>query len=224
MHAAITAIVIASTLFGGDPRPTDSGDKPGASALSHTNFSKTSSVRSYRGRPALKQGVISAARPSKKQDAGAPTLPWGAKPVRRLTNENRTGIEIGSFKFVTPARRIEAGEKIKSEDLVVKKIRSNPGDRQYAKKTDDVCGMIAKRTLPQGRPIPLYNVRREFSIKRGDKVTVRVVAGSMVISMQGVANENGSADEEIAIINTVSGRILRARVDGEGTATIETSK
>ncbi len=138
----------------------------------------------------------------------------------------RAGRILASRPFVFPreqlrqvvvARRsIARGARIRAGDVTLMERKRSAGPERHFTDLTAVVGQIARSTIAGGRPVSLRQIRRVFSVKRGDKVKVRVLTDGFHVSMSGKAVQNGAKGDDIKILNPISGRVIVARVVGPG--------
>ena len=164
-----------------------------------------------------------------------PGITFLARPMMGPSSSNNLVIEVvavragrilASRPFVFPreqlrqvvvARRsITRGTRITAGDVALTARKRSAGPERHFTDLTAVVGQIARSSIFAGRPVSLRQVRRSFSVKRGDKVKVRILTGSIHISMSGKAVQNGATGDDIKILNPISGRVIVARVVGPG--------
>jgi flagella basal body P-ring formation protein FlgA len=123
----------------------------------------------------------------------------------------------GMGTAVVPTQTIYPGEEI-TEGRVEEVQVTNPnlaGD--YARKTKEVVGMVAKRTLLPGHIVPVAALREAFAVTRGKAVRLTIKIGSMTISAAGSPLENAAVGDVIRARNIDSGVTVSGTVMADGT-------
>jgi len=123
----------------------------------------------------------------------------------------------GMGTAVVPTQTIYPGEEI-TEGRVEEVQITNPnltGD--YARKTKEVVGMVAKRTLLPGRTVPVSALREAFAVTRGKAVRLTFTIGTMTISASGSPLENAAVGDVIRVRNIDSGVTVSGTVMADGT-------
>ncbi|EUC00303.1 flagella basal body P-ring formation protein FlgA [Rhizobium sp. CF080] len=123
----------------------------------------------------------------------------------------------GMGTAVVPTQTIYPGEEI-TEGRVEEVQITNPnlaGD--YARKTKEVVGMVAKRTLLPGRTVPVSALREAFAVTRGKAVRLTFTIGAMTISASGSPLENAAVGDVIRVRNLDSGVTVSGTVMADGT-------
>nr|WP_310214716.1 flagellar basal body P-ring formation chaperone FlgA [Neorhizobium sp. 2083] len=118
---------------------------------------------------------------------------------------------------VVPTQTIYPGEEI-TEGRVEEVQITNPNlSGDYARKTKEVVGMVAKRTLLPGRTVPVSALREAFAVTRGKAVRLTFTIGTMTISASGSPLENAAVGDVIRVRNIDSGVTVSGTVMADGT-------
>ncbi len=130
----------------------------------------------------------------------------------------------GSVHSVTDvpvlANRIGKGERIRENDIKWIKVRADRLQRDAIVELDDLVGKAPKRTMRPGHPLRAADVREPILVQKGAVTTMILKSGSMMLTAQGKALENGGTGETIRIENTKSGSVVEGEVTGPNTVTI----
>lgn len=81
---------------------------------------------------------------------------------------------------------------------------------------EEVLGKIARRTLLAGQPIVLNSIRLPYAVRSGKPVSLLFKSGTLTITGQGLALQNGAVGDTLPVQNTDSGLIIRGRVASDG--------
>ncbi|MBR56518.1 MAG: flagella basal body P-ring formation protein FlgA [Myxococcales bacterium] len=165
----------------------------------------------------------------------APGITFIARPMMGPNSSDNLVIEVVAMRgrnivasrpFVFPReqlrqvvvakRSIARGSRIQAGDVRLVERKRSAGPERHFTDLTAIVGQVTRTPIIAGRAISLRQVRRVYSVKRGDKVKVRVSTGSLQISMSGKAVENGATGDDIKILNPISGRVIVARVVGPG--------
>lgn len=112
---------------------------------------------------------------------------------------------------------IYPGDTITAESLAIKAF--NP---QWAakmpiyKKTEDVAGRVARRTLMPGQPIALNATRVVEAVSQGKMYRIVFQESGLVISSTAVALSSGAIGDLVSLRNPDSGIVLRGVVQEDG--------
>ena len=122
---------------------------------------------------------------------------------------------------VVPRRDIQPGEVLDDSLVKLSAIRGKPYKGRYATTLGQISGSMAKIRLVAGRAIELRHLQQPLAIKRGEKVTVSIRSGQMVVQMTGKSMEDGVTGQRVRIVNPRSGRSFTAELIGPGEAMME---
>jgi flagellar basal body P-ring formation protein FlgA len=120
-----------------------------------------------------------------------------------------------------PKVTINAGQKIQSTDLQLKSffVPENAAST-YALDFTQVQGRVAKRALPSGKPIALALLRFSDSVVQGNPTKVYLAMDGLVISTILVPLQSGTAGQIVDARNPDSGKIVKAKINADGTLQI----
>lgn len=93
-----------------------------------------------------------------------------------------------------------------------------PLKHEIARNVDEVIGKITRRPIRAGLPVLRMDLADPFLVQRGDTVAVTVVSGAAEIRLEALANTSGRQGDIVSLINTQTGKIFRARVQGKDKA------
>jgi flagella basal body P-ring formation protein FlgA len=149
-----------------------------------------------------------------------------AVPSRRISRIAGLGLALIAWSLptaaeelgVTPTHVIYPGETINAESLQMARVRKGkPTTTEFAHRTEELVGKIAKRTLLPGRFVPLAAVREAFLVNQGASVQAILVQGGMTISATAILLESGSAGDVVKVRNKDSGAVFSGTVMADGT-------
>ena len=86
---------------------------------------------------------------------------------------------------------------------------------------DDIFGKRLKRSLRLGQPLLRKQVEFPPLIKRGDRVTIQVRRGGLMLTAAVEAKEDGVLDDTIRVINLSSRKVVQCRVVEAGLVMVE---
>ncbi|GAB2182802.1 flagellar basal body P-ring formation chaperone FlgA [Roseibium sp. LAB1] len=128
----------------------------------------------------------------------------------------------GGVDLPVPRQTIQAGTEISHQDLIE---RSFPGRtaQQFAVSTHrgQLVGMVARRTLLPGQPVPINSVEKPVLVRRGEPARLVFREQGLVIIMQVEALQNGGAGNFVRVRNVDSGLVVSGRVQEDGTIRVE---
>lgn len=140
---------------------------------------------------------------------------------------------VVSFAFVLPVGRslaasgdfypvprvtVYPGDAITRDNLEPRSFRFRKGVAvPYVQSSDELVGMVARRTLLPGKPIPRNSLREANLIQRGQTAHIVFKSGPLTISGYGKALEPGAVGDIIPLRNVDSGTVIHGQVRADGT-------
>lgn len=112
-------------------------------------------------------------------------------------------------------RNIPRGEALSADMFTVMRREIISLSDPYITIVDEIDGMEASRTIPQGKALTYTMIKPEEVIKRGDHVTIMFMSGSVQITATGEARQAGSRGESIKVRNLLTNKIIMAEVQDE---------
>lgn len=131
---------------------------------------------------------------------------------RRYTQVRCTMMVRVYEKMVTAARQISPEEVLTSADLRLEEREVDSSNRLYYTDINDVVGLTPVRTVTQGAVLFRHAIRQPIVIHQGDKVKIKAKVNGIEITVDGTARGTGRIGDWINVQNTVSGKIIRAKV------------
>ncbi|WP_105381466.1 flagellar basal body P-ring formation chaperone FlgA [Neorhizobium alkalisoli] len=123
----------------------------------------------------------------------------------------------GMGTAVVPTSTIYPGEEISAGKVEEVEVTNPNLSGDYARSSQEVVGMVAKRTLLPGRTISASALREAFAVTRGSSVRLTFSIGNMTISASGSPLENAAVGDVIRVRNTDSGVTVSGTVMADGT-------
>lgn len=117
-------------------------------------------------------------------------------------------------------RTIRTGEVISKNDIDWVDMTDRDVQHDILLNTDDLIGMTPRRMVMSGKVIRDRDVELPNVIKRGDNIVIMFEMGSMSLTAEGRALEDGAKDDLIRVVNTTTSRPLDAIVLGDGTVSV----
>ncbi|PVB62677.1 flagellar basal body P-ring formation chaperone FlgA [Labrenzia sp. 011] len=130
--------------------------------------------------------------------------------------------QAASVELPVPRQTIHPGSEISNKDLIERKFPSRTA-HQFAVSTHrgELVGMVARRTLLPGQPIPVKSVEKPVLVRRGEPARLVFQEQGLVIVMQAEALQNGGAGSYVRVRNVDSGLVVSGRVQNDGTVRVE---
>lgn len=81
---------------------------------------------------------------------------------------------------------------------------------------ESVVGMTAQSSIAAGSDLRHAQIRPEPMVRQGETVELMLDRGGVAVTMRGIAREDGVKGEMVYVRNELDGRLIRARVTGQG--------
>ncbi|CCG06826.1 flagellar basal body P-ring formation chaperone FlgA [Pararhodospirillum photometricum] len=111
-------------------------------------------------------------------------------------------------------RRIGRGERIRTEDVVMQRVRADGLPADVLTDPMDVVGMEVQGAPREGHPLRRVDVSRPQIVRKGALVTMELRVPGMVLTARGRTMEGGSQGEAIRVTNLASNQVVMATVAG----------
>lgn len=133
-----------------------------------------------------------------------------------------SAVLAGTIELPVPRQTISAGTEISHQDLIERRFPSRTA-QQFAVSAhrSELVGMVARRTLLPGQPIPARSVEKPVLVRRGEPARLVFREQGLVIIMQVEALQNGGAGSFVRVRNIDSGLVVSGRVQDDGTIRVE---
>jgi flagella basal body P-ring formation protein FlgA len=122
---------------------------------------------------------------------------------------------------VVAVETLKPGQTIEAAGVKLDQVESFPRRRPMASQLEAVIGRVARRSIPAGSPIPPDALDEPLQVAKGDTVQVEVRSGAAVLRLEARAESAGRRGQTIAVRNTETGKIFRARVQDKGQLVME---
>ncbi|GEM76832.1 flagellar basal body P-ring formation chaperone FlgA [Vibrio sagamiensis] len=122
-----------------------------------------------------------------------------------------------SVPMIVATRPLARGDIIQSSDVVISMIELQRFRKDGFSTDTQVIGAKLKRNVRLGDVVERNDV---CVVCRNEKVTIRATKGSMTITTQGTALQDGSSGEQVRVKNDKSQRIIEGTVTGIAEITI----
>jgi flagella basal body P-ring formation protein FlgA len=134
------------------------------------------------------------------------------------------GLEAAAAKGVrvpVPRQVIYPGEIVSAELFGAKTFRKSYVMRIGAVvKPDQLAGMVARRTLLPGKPVPRRALRRAYHVERGRPVRLEFRSGALTITTMATALQSGVRGDIIQVRNLDSGLQVAGQVQADGSVAV----
>ncbi len=145
-------------------------------------------------------------------------------PVYSLSDATSKGQIVAEVKKFaqTPvvSQLIKQGDVI-SQDQIQYEIRPIRSFSEVILNSNLIIGMQATKTLQVGQLISYKDVRKEMILKKGQLVKAMIGVNSLEVSINAMAEENGSVGDVIKVRNMDSSKYFSARIIDKGLVQID---
>jgi flagellar basal body P-ring formation protein FlgA len=152
--------------------------------------------------------------------AGLARMALAASLLGALLTGAVTPVSAQMGTAVVPTRTIYPGDEIGAGSVEEVDVTNPNLAGEYARRSSEVVGMVAKRTLLPGRTIPPSALREAFAVTRGQPVRITFAIGTMIISAQGTPLDNAAVGDIIKVRNTDSGVTVSGTVMADKTVRV----
>ena len=118
-------------------------------------------------------------------------------------------------------KSIEKGERIGPENAALIEQDVTQIHRPYLSNLKDCEGLVAKRTLPEGRIISPDSLTPPILVRRGEVVTIQVQTPNILITTLGLAKQQGRQGDIIRVENIQSRKMIYAKVISKHLVAVE---
>ena len=109
------------------------------------------------------------------------------------------------------ARDIARGDSLAAGDIVMKRVEVG-GVRGYYTSAEELAGVRVTATIRSGSILRASNIKPAPVVRRGDRVTIKVVVGSVEASSEGIARQDGGLGECIRVYNEMTRSTALCRI------------
>ncbi|HEU4683887.1 MAG TPA: flagellar basal body P-ring formation chaperone FlgA [Nitrospira sp.] len=127
----------------------------------------------------------------------------------------------GYADVVVPSRLILTDEIINAEDLTLSRVKLIDLKQPFMTNPNDAIGKSAARPLQSQVPIRLASLKKPYAVRKGDRVTIEARSGGLFIQATGVTKSGGELGQSVTVVNSDSGKELRAKVVAPGVVHVE---
>ncbi len=134
-----------------------------------------------------------------------------------------SGRALPMVKVPVPSHRIAEGDTIRAADLDFTDQRADTLRSDTELKSAFMVGKVAKRQLEAGLPVQDRFLALPTIIKRGDRVTMIVRGGGILLMAEGRAESDAGVGEIVHLSNAASNKEIDGIATGPGTAEVQTA-
>lgn len=140
----------------------------------------------------------------------------GARPVTETSLLLRVQLMREVWCARTPAERGTAFDSSQFDTRRVDTLR----ERDTVGTSETTGDLTLARTVPTGRVLTWHDVARRSLVRKGQVIEVCAIAGSLTVTMKGLAMENGTAGETVRVRNIESKKEFPATVVADSRAEV----
>lgn len=111
---------------------------------------------------------------------------------------------------------VPRGATLRPENVEVVRQEVTHGNRSLLEDVNKVGGRIALRTLRKGTLLSESHLEIPWRVRKGEPVRIMAQVGNGVVSVMGMARENGLVGQVIPVENSSTRQVVHARVDDRG--------
>lgn len=112
-------------------------------------------------------------------------------------------------------RALRRGEMLSEKDLYPAEMDAQKLKQGYYTNTKDLIGLVCKKDINPDTIITPHQIEAAKMVLKGQEVSIRAVAGTLKITMNGIALSDGIMGDIIKVKNTSSHKIVEAQVAGK---------
>ncbi len=126
-----------------------------------------------------------------------------------LIKQLRATVDLSiCIDIVVAARKLTRGERIEIDKISTKYIKVSQDYKNLIKKPDSAIGLITKQIVNEGELLKRSVLREPTDIPRGDKVTVKLVSGDLVVTTEGEVKEDGFIGKKVKVFCATTGKLV----------------
>jgi flagellar basal body P-ring formation protein FlgA len=111
---------------------------------------------------------------------------------------------------------VRAGQELSPERVITALVDITGEPTDILTSPDQIRRAVARRSIAAGTVLREGLLKRLPDIRRGELVEIRYRRGALVVTARGVSSSDGRVGWVIAVVNSASGRRVKARVLGPG--------
>ncbi|MBL8697277.1 MAG: flagellar basal body P-ring formation protein FlgA [Alphaproteobacteria bacterium] len=117
-------------------------------------------------------------------------------------------------------RPMQSGEIIRAADVQLVEMRSDTLKRDVVGDAEGLIGRSARRSLRGGEPVRENDIRPPILVARNSLIVITLRAGSMSLSAQGRAIDEGSRGDMVRVMNLQTRKTIEGQVVGPDTVAV----
>ena len=141
------------------------------------------------------------------------SAPAGDPAAQRVRVSGKLVYRIELPALIHP---VTPGAVITAADLTQIKVRRDTLAPDVGSDADQLIGKTPRRALRAGEPVRLVDLQMPVLVHKGELVTMLLETGTLHLTAQGQAMEDGARGALIRVSNSKSSRLLDATIVGSG--------
>lgn len=126
-----------------------------------------------------------------------------------LIQKQQVTIELSiCIDALVTTRKLKRGEIIEINNISIKHIKVSRDYKNLIKKPDSAIGLITKQIVNEGELLKRSVLREPPDIPRGDRVTVKLVSGDLVVMTDGKLKEDGFIGKKVKVFCVTTGKLV----------------
>ena len=135
-----------------------------------------------------------------------------------------SGLVLPVIDAVVLTRHLRPGSTLHDDDVRTARLHANLLRGNAPLGLAAVIGMSLRHDVPPGQPLTAPDIARPLLVTRSGAVHMRLEAGGLILSAQGVALEDGGLGDRVRVQNPSSHAVVVAEVTGDGEVRIEPAR
>jgi flagella basal body P-ring formation protein FlgA len=142
--------------------------------------------------------------------------PGSSFPVRARVS----GRVVAVVDLPVLSHQMQRGEKITDADLEWQQVPETQAQFGILTRREDIIGRLLRTVGRPGVPLRTTDLAREVVVAKGSMVTIVLRAGSLQLTAQGRALEDGGLGDTIKVTNLQSKLTVEGKVEGSSTVSV----
>lgn len=142
------------------------------------------------------------------------TLKQNGRVLRQMRLKAQVEVTYELFKTTQSFKR---GHILESNDVEMTQIQSSKMIRNMVTDWDQLVGYELTRSIEAGQSLSNYMVKKVPMVKRGDRIMLIAIRGSLRVTAPGVVRENGFKDQMVKVENIESHKVVYGTVQDSRT-------
>lgn len=115
-------------------------------------------------------------------------------------------------RVIIAARPINQGQIVRENDLRIEEKEISQLKQGYVRNSADIINQICRRNIGEGQIMRSDLLQPPYLVHKGEQVIVEAITGSIKVTIDATALEDGSLNDTIKVKNIKGERIVEAKV------------